>query len=117
MAEDLGDKTEAPTAKRRQEAREQGQVARSHDLTSAVLLLGFLLLMQGYGSNLIKALKGVVAFYLSSDTLNETRPSHMMQTITGSLMPVAAALAPIFLGAMLIAIVINLIQVGLHFDP
>ena len=40
MSEDAGEKTEAPTARRRQEARDQGNIARSTDLTSAVLLLG-----------------------------------------------------------------------------
>ena len=35
MAEDDGDKTEAPTPRRRQEAREQGNIARSPDLTAA----------------------------------------------------------------------------------
>lgn len=34
-----GDKTEAPTPKRRAEAREKGQVARSTDLNGAVVML------------------------------------------------------------------------------
>src|SRR5437762_1916701 len=37
MAEETGDKTEAPTPKRRQQAAEQGQVARSPDLVAAAL--------------------------------------------------------------------------------
>ena len=49
MAESSGEKTFEPTAHRRQQAREQGQVAFSQDLGSAVLLLvgGMLLLMMG----------------------------------------------------------------------
>ena len=39
MAEDFSEKTEAPTPRRRQEAREEGQVAKSQDLSSAVLLI------------------------------------------------------------------------------
>ena len=38
MAEDLGDKTEDPTQRRIDEARERGQVARSADFSAAVLL-------------------------------------------------------------------------------
>lgn len=42
MAASHDDKTEAPTPRRRQEARSKGQVARSQDLTAAVLLfVGF----------------------------------------------------------------------------
>ena len=40
MAESSGDKTEQPTARMRTEARQQGNIARSHDLTSAMLLIG-----------------------------------------------------------------------------
>ena len=116
MSEDAGDKTEVPTAKRRQEARDQGNIARSHDLTSAVLLLGFLMLMQSYGSNLIKALKSVVAYYLSSESLGQTSPTNISQNVAQAILPIGAAMAPILIGGALLAIVINLIQVGLHFN-
>jgi flagellar biosynthetic protein FlhB len=44
MAEDLGERTEDATPKRRQEAREEGNVAKSHDLSGAMaLLLGTLI--------------------------------------------------------------------------
>ena len=45
MAGYADDKTEPPTPRRREQARRQGQVARSQDLTAAVLLLsGFVAL-------------------------------------------------------------------------
>ncbi|NMD34585.1 MAG: EscU/YscU/HrcU family type III secretion system export apparatus switch protein, partial [Planctomycetes bacterium] len=40
MAEDFGERTERATPRKRQEARERGQVARSADLAAGVLLLG-----------------------------------------------------------------------------
>ncbi len=39
MADDLGERTEDATPKRRSEAREEGNVARSQDLSSALMLL------------------------------------------------------------------------------
>jgi len=45
MAEDFGDKTEAATPRRRQEAREEGNVARSPDLVAALLLVGMFVLL------------------------------------------------------------------------
>ena len=39
MADDLGEKTEEATPKRREEAREEGNVSRSQDLAGALLLL------------------------------------------------------------------------------
>ena len=43
MALFADDKTEAPTPRRREQAREKGQIAKSQDLSAAVLLLsGFI---------------------------------------------------------------------------
>ena len=46
MPADQGEKTEAPTPRRRMEAREKGQVARSQDLTAVVTLLVGLFMLQ-----------------------------------------------------------------------
>ena len=47
--DDAGDKTEQPTPRRRQEAREEGQIARSPELSGAVALLAGLLLLKFLG--------------------------------------------------------------------
>ena len=56
MAEEAGEKTEAPTPKRRQQAAEQGRVARSPDLVAAALVVGSMLLLNGYGTGVVNAL-------------------------------------------------------------
>jgi flagellar biosynthetic protein FlhB len=54
MAQDeTGEKTEQPTPRRRQEAREEGQVSRSTDLTAALSLLGALVLLNLFGSSML----------------------------------------------------------------
>ena len=53
MAEDNGDKSLDPTPRRRQQARERGQVAHSGDLSSAGLLLGGLVVLLFTGSALL----------------------------------------------------------------
>ena len=46
MAEDLGEKTEAPTGRRLSEARERGQVPKSQDLSAALdLVTSFALIL------------------------------------------------------------------------
>jgi len=47
--DDADDRTEQPTVRRREEAREQGQIARSADLTAALALLAGLLLLKALG--------------------------------------------------------------------
>jgi flagellar biosynthesis protein FlhB len=60
MAHDeAGDKTEQPTARRREEAREEGQIARSSDLTAAVALLAGLLLLKAFGGQILETLFGM----------------------------------------------------------
>src|SRR5262245_41728027 len=49
MPEQSGDKSQDPTPHRRQQAREQGQVARSQDLGSAAVLLGGVLALMTLG--------------------------------------------------------------------
>lgn len=50
MAEsESGEKTEAPTGKRLQEAREEGQIAKSPELTTAAFLLGSIMTMSFAG--------------------------------------------------------------------
>ncbi len=60
MAENNFDKTEAPTPRRRQEAREEGNIARSTDLTAACMLLASVLLLHHYGLGVLMDLKRVV---------------------------------------------------------
>ncbi|MFQ5807126.1 MAG: flagellar biosynthesis protein FlhB [Phycisphaerae bacterium] len=55
MAEaDTGEKTEQPTPRRRQEAREEGQVPRSTDLTAAIALLVGLVLLNVFGPGMFE---------------------------------------------------------------
>jgi flagellar biosynthetic protein FlhB len=54
--DDAGDRTEQPTPRRREEAREEGQVARSTDLTAAVSLMAGILLLKFFGSSMMTSL-------------------------------------------------------------
>lgn len=61
MAQDDADeKTEQPTARRREEAREEGQIARSADLTAAVGLLAGLLLLKTFGGRMVGGLLDLI---------------------------------------------------------
>jgi flagellar biosynthesis protein FlhB len=117
MAEDLGDKTEAPTPRRRAEAREQGNIARSPDLTAATLLIGILILLNFYGTGLVEAMRDVLADLLSPRSLGSVDIAELMQTILRSVLLIARAIAPLFIGVFLLAVLVNMAQVGLYFNP
>ncbi len=60
MAEDLGEKTEDPTAKRRYDAREKGQVARSADLSAAVLMILMAIFLVFFGGDVAEQMAGAM---------------------------------------------------------
>jgi flagellar biosynthesis protein FlhB len=116
MAEDMGDKTEAPTPKRRAQAREQGNIARSPDLTAAVVILGLMFMLKWYGPGLVTALKNVMAEVLGGSALTDSNPANIFTFVVRLILTIATAMAPLLIGAMLIAVLINLAQVGLYFS-
>lgn len=116
MADDFGDKTEAPTPRRRQEAREQGNIARSPDLTAAVVLICSLILLKWYGTGVVQALQTLMAEMLSRKTLSEGSVGDIHVPILSGMMMVGRSLAPLAIGIIFCAIVANMLQTGLFFS-
>lgn len=61
MAESAGEKTEAPTAKRKKKAREDGDLLKSKDFASALVILVGCAWIATLGPSLLAACKGVMA--------------------------------------------------------
>ncbi|MFH1745731.1 MAG: flagellar biosynthesis protein FlhB [Planctomycetota bacterium] len=55
-ADDAGEKTEQPTARRMKEARDEGRIPRSTDLTAAIVLVGGLLLLRLLGGGMFETM-------------------------------------------------------------
>ncbi len=117
MAEDKGDKTEAPTPRRLLEAREEGQIARSPDLTSAALLVGMMVLLNNYGSSMVRTLKGLMGEMLSGPQLRDIHSANLPQLLLHAILAAGAAMAPLMIGVVIIAIVANVAQVGFGLHP
>jgi flagellar biosynthetic protein FlhB len=116
MAEEMGDKTEAPTPRRRLEAREQGNVPRSADLTAAVLLIGVLMLLNNFGSGLVKALRTIIEEMLGAASLTDLNQDGVGAIFIRAIFSIGRAIAPFFIGVMLLAVIVNLAQTGLIFS-
>src|ERR1700677_48737 len=95
-------KSEAATPKRREEARQRGQVARSTELTSALSLLG----------------RSRIARYtwggLGTFTFSETEVRRQILTFFLELLLV---MGPLLLGAVVIGVAVNVLQFGFLFAP
>lgn len=112
MAEDFGDRTEDPTEHRRQEAREQGNVARSADLSSAGLLLAVAMVLSIFGDALVRSMAEILRGSLESPAWMETDPNHVSQHLIELTKKSAATVLPMMLLLVVAAVLLNLLQIG-----
>lgn len=115
MADDAGEKTESPTPRRRKEARERGQVAKSTDLSSALLLLGGMLGLRIFAPRLISQLIGIMRAKLAFPGPSVARNIDPVALVSSVGLVALSAAGPILLAVLVIAILSNVLQVGLLF--
>jgi flagellar biosynthetic protein FlhB len=116
MAEEFGDKRHEPTPHRRQKAREEGQVVKSQDLSSAALLLAALLVLSYFGRPLADFLAALVREHLGTAwlTVDSQAASYRLMQIGAGL---AIYLLPILGLFLLAAILVQLGQAGFLYLP
>lgn len=115
MADD-GEKTEAATPRRRAEAREEGNVARSPDLTAAAMLFGGIVLLHAMGIHVFGAMKVAMESILEPGwTANPTRPDDLYELLWFAVRMLASAAGPIILAIGAIGILMTAGQVGFLF--
>jgi flagellar biosynthesis protein FlhB len=117
MAETSGDKSFEPTQHRRQQARDQGQVAFSQDLGSAVLLLVGVLLLMLLGGTIVEFSVGLLRLQLS--TVADLTPNHgsVLRQSMGIGLGLAGVLLPIVGLLVLGAALTSVLQVGFLWVP
>ncbi|GEN33606.1 flagellar biosynthesis protein FlhB [Aneurinibacillus danicus] len=110
-----GEKTEKATPRKRQKAREEGQVAKSQEVSAALILLAiflFLLFMgKGMGERLYRYFQSFFTNYLLMDVSEETTEQLMLEMVYQA----AIIVWPFFLIAVVIGFFANYIQFGLLF--
>lgn len=113
MAEELGERTEQPTARRRSETRNRGQVAKSQDLGSAIDLFGSLLMLLFLGAPLAGSLAGIVRHLLDARTSGHgLRAQEVGGYAWWAAAQAGAAVLPLFLVAVLFSALSQFVQVG-----
>jgi flagellar biosynthetic protein FlhB len=112
------DATEKPTPKRRREARERGQVARSQDIGGSAIFLAIVIALHVGFLAAIDA--GAQAFEVTL-THAGSREDITIGSVGGlfvrALMPYTPLLAMAFGAALVLAVVANVLQFGLLFSP
>jgi flagellar biosynthetic protein FlhB len=118
MSSSTGEKTEQPTDKRLQDARKKGQVAKSQDLTGALLLIAAVAvvwLIGGYIGGILQAtVRDQIEFAATfkGEFTSQTAYSVMWRGLSGMFW----VLTPIFLVVMVFAFLGNYLQIGTIFS-
>ncbi|MET4897747.1 flagellar biosynthesis protein FlhB [Sphingomonadaceae bacterium jetA1] len=111
-----GEKTEAPTQKRRQKARDDGQVLRSRDLAAALVMMAGIAWLMFAGPMLLGACKAVMtaSFQFGRADVEDFEPFRPLMEAGWKLMPSLASLFAVTIVATIAS------QAGLgslHFNP
>lgn len=115
MADEFGEKTEAPTAKRKQKAFDDGQVLRSREFATALVVLAGCGWLAIFGPALMAACKGlmITSFTFGSGDVDDFQPMRSLAIAGWQIAPpmiamfVIATLAAIFSQAGLGALTFN----------
>jgi len=109
---DMGEKTEAPTPRRREEAREKGQVAKSSDLCAAITLLGAMILLQLAGGPMFESLALLTRKSLDSLHKGAVTEESMRACFSYCAAFIFASAAPVVLGLLAVGLASDLLQTG-----
>lgn len=112
MPDTAQERTEAPTPRRRSEARKAGQVARSNDLTAAVVLLGTLLMLDWFGRQLFGNLLLAMQTCIEDDGASLTDPREILPLMAKVFRLLLGATGPVLLVVMLLALLASFLQIG-----
>lgn len=99
------EKTEEPTARRLEKSREEGQVARSRELTTFVILFGGVLMLWSMGSSLYNNLGLMMEQAFSFERLQVSEAGPMLQNVLELGQVALFSLLPLFAVMLLLALV------------
>ena len=114
--DDSSERILPPTERRRREAKERGEIARSPELTAAAILLTSGFVLQYVGAQSANSLANLMRTTVSNaaSSLNSTAVDHWTGLLVRGLIEI---LAPVLLVAFLVGLVSNLIQTGWVWTP
>src|SRR5215211_3268813 len=117
MAESFGDKQHEATPHRREQAREEGQIARSQDLAAAAVLVGGLVVVLNFGGDVVDFLGAYTQRQLGEPSWRSFDRATLMSEWYGVVLQLAQNVLPALGVVMLIGLVANVGQVGFLWLP
>jgi flagellar biosynthetic protein FlhB len=116
-AETGGERTEEPSQRRLQEARERGQVPRSRELTTFATMIGGSAALIAVGGTLATHLSQVMrqALQIDPESLRDT--GSMSQLLSDSSLSALTSLLPVFATLVVLVLLASVVLGGWNFSP
>jgi len=115
-AESGQERTEQPTPKRLNESAKKGQIARSRELNTTLVLLGGAGGMIFLGDNIMLGLRDIMAGGLTLQRETLFNPDSMMQLFAGSVSDALLILSPLFVLLVFVAFLAPMMLGGFSFS-
>jgi len=112
MADEFQEKTEQATPRKKQKAREKGQIARSKDLTSTITMGGIIMIFYFGGQQFFTSLAGMTGGMLSLKYGTDVMHVSKIGILQG-----AKIVAPFFLVSVVLALLASVMQDGIALKP
>lgn len=110
-----GEKTEEPTAKRKQDALKKGQVGRSQEISAAFVLLAGFFVLKMLGSTAVEEVMNYTVYIFGNLNFDVNEES-IMQLFIGIVILLAKTAMPLMVFIMIIGLAMNVAQVGFNFS-
>ena len=117
MSEQSGDKSQDATPHRRRQAREEGQVAKSQDLSSAVVLIGALMALMFLGGDLIQFIGSLTLSQFTNGAWLSMDQNTFLKLWSDLAYGLAGVLLPLLGTILFLAIASNVLQIGFILAP
>ena len=112
MSDEAGDKTEAASEKRRQEYREKGEIARSRDILSVLILFAGLAYFTFFGQYIYDGLSRILTRYFTFRPELSLTTTEVIQMSDAAVLDMAMLLAPLVGAVIAVTILGSLAQTG-----
>lgn len=116
-----GEKTEEPTPRKKEKAREEGQVAQSQEIGTAFLFLAMFSMLRSQGPKIFYGLMEIFVYLFQKLAISTNTPDlyEYRQLFFYLGKEVFLLIMPLFLVAIAVGVIVNVAQVGWHptFKP
>jgi flagellar biosynthetic protein FlhB len=116
-AEQGGERTEEPSQRRLQDARERGQVPRSRELTNFATMMGGSATLVAIGGSLAAHLSQMMRRGLSIDPQRLWNPDSMLNSLGEACVGALTVLLPVFGALIALVLLASLVLGGWNFSP